>query len=171
MIRRILLTVDANISPGTRLALHVVSSLLEQSSPQLCLVLLHVIPVPYVSLPRWGMYRLQPTSGQRKQAEDSLYKARRALQEQGVHQERIELLLRHGTPIDEIVKAARELDADFIVIGSQGNSFKQKMWRFFAGSTSRKVLNLTSYPVMVASLSRTPHSCNLVAWYKDSYAT
>ena len=50
------------------------------------------------------MYRILPTSGQRKQAEDSLYKARSALQEQGVCLERIEILLRSGTPADEIEK-------------------------------------------------------------------
>jgi hypothetical protein len=104
MNRRIVLGIDSDISPATQLALHVASSLLELSSPQLCLVLLHVIPVPYVSLPRWGMYRILPTSGQRKQAEDSLYKARSALQEQGVCLERIEILLRSGTPADEIEK-------------------------------------------------------------------
>jgi nucleotide-binding universal stress UspA family protein len=168
MIRRIVLPVDANISPGTKLALHVAGELFEQSSPELCLFLLHVIPVPYVSLPSCGMYRLQPTPGQRRQAENSLSKARSVLREQGIHPEHIEILLRHGTPADEIVKAARELDADIIVIGSQGSSCRQQIRRFFAGSTSRQVLKLAPCRVMIASLSQTPPPCSLVIWYKQA---
>jgi nucleotide-binding universal stress UspA family protein len=168
MIRCIVLPVDAHISPGTKLALHVAGELFAQSSPELCLFLLHVIPVPYVSLPSCGMYRLQPTPGQCRQAENSLSKARSVLREQGIRPEHIEILLRHGTPADEIVKAARELDADCIVIGSQGSSFKQQMRRFFVGSTSRQVLHHAPCPVMIASLSQTPPPCSLVEWYKQA---
>jgi len=67
-----------------------------------------------------------------------------------------------------IQPTSEELHADFIVIGSQGNSFKQKMRRFIAGSTSHQVLKLATCPVMIASLSQMPGPGNLVAWYKEA---
>jgi nucleotide-binding universal stress UspA family protein len=168
MITRIVLPVDANMSPGTRLALQASGELVALSPADVRLFLLHVIPVPIVSSPRWGMYRLQPTSGQRTQAEKSLSQARKALREQAVRLERIEVLLRHGIPAEEIVEAARELDAGCIVIGSQGQSFKQQRRRLFAGSTSRQVLRQASCPVLIISPSQISVPCNLVTWYKGA---
>lgn len=168
MITRIVLPVDANMSPGTRFALQAAVELVALSSPDVRLFLLHVIPVPYVSSRRWGMYRLQPTSGQCAQAEESLSQARSVMQEHGVHLERIEMLLRHGIPAEEIVEAARELDADCIVIGSQGRSCKQQLRRLFAGSTSRQVLRHAPCPVLMVSPSQIPLPCSLVTWYKEA---
>lgn len=168
MNRRIVLAVDADISPGTKLALHAASSLLEQSSPQLCLVLLHVIPVPDMTSSKFGTGRIAPTAEQRKLAEHALHKARIEMHKQGIVPERIAILLRSGIPADEIVKAAKELDADFIMIGNQGNSFKQKIQRFLAGSTSQQVVKLASCPVMIASLPQMPRPRNLVVWYKEA---
>src|SRR6266849_389012 len=102
MNRRILLTIDADISPGTRHVLHVASSLLEQSSPQPGLVLLHVIPVPYMTPSKFGMSRVTPTAQQRELAENALHRARVELQKQGIVPKQIEILLRCGTPADEI---------------------------------------------------------------------
>ncbi len=97
MITRILLPVDANISHGTRLALQAGGELAALSPADVLLFLLHVIPVPIVSSPGRGMYRLHPSSGQRTQAEKCLSQARKALREQAVHLERIEVLLLHRT--------------------------------------------------------------------------
>ncbi len=122
MNRRIVLGIDANISPQTRHVLRIASSLLELSAPQLGVVLLHVIPLPDITPSKFGMSRVTPTAGQRELAEHALQRARIELQKQGIVPERIEILLRSGTPADEIVKAAKERDADFIMIGSRGNS-------------------------------------------------
>jgi|SRR5437667_3404558 len=168
MNRRILLAIDADISPGTRHVLRVASELLEQSSTQLGLVLLQVIPLPYMTPSKFGMSRVTPTVQQRELAENALHRVRIELQKQGIVPERIEILLRSGTPADEIVKAAKELDVDFIMIGSQGNSFKQKIRRFLTGSTSHQVLKLALCPVMIAPLPQMPGSCNLAAWYKEA---
>jgi len=168
MIRRILLTVDADISPGTKLALYIVSELLELSSAQPGLVLLHVIPVPFETPSKFGMSIVTPTAEQRELAENALHRARIELQKQGIVPERIEVLLRSGTPADEIAKAAKELDADFIMIGSQGNSLKQKMRRFLMGSTSQQVLKLAPCPVLIASLPQMPRPRNLVVWYEEA---
>ena len=169
MNKCILVGIDADISHQTQHTLHVVSNLFVQFAPQLSLTLLHVIPVPYVTSARLGrLYRLPPTAEQRTLAENALRRARLALHKQGIPQEQVKILLRFGMPADEIVKAARELEVDFIVIGSRGNSFKQKVRRFLAGSTSRRVLQLASCPVMIVTLPQMSHPRNLVAWYKES---
>jgi hypothetical protein len=54
MNKRILLGVDTSLSPPTQHALRVTSELLAQSSQDVRLVLLHVIPVPYDTSRSWG---------------------------------------------------------------------------------------------------------------------
>jgi nucleotide-binding universal stress UspA family protein len=162
MNRRIVIAIDVDLSPHTQHVLCVASSLLELASPELVAVLLHVIPVPDLPQSKIGMSRIAPTTRQHELAEQALYRARLALQKLGIVPERIELLLRSGIPADEIVKAARELGADFIMIGSRGNSLKQKVRRVLAGSTSRQVIKLGGCPVMIVSLPSIPGPNNLV---------
>ena len=168
MIRRIVVTIDAYISPQTQHVLRVASSLLEVSSPQLGIVLLHVIPVPDIPQTKFGITKVAPTVGQRELAEQALHKARIELQKHGIVPERIEILLRSGIPPDEIGKAAQELEADFIMIGSRGNSLKQKIRRVLMGSTSHQVVKRGSCPVMIASLPQIPGHHNLVEWYQEA---
>src|SRR5207249_9661062 len=144
MNKRILLGIDTSISPQTQRALRVVSAFMEQAAPEFHVVLLSVIPVPYMTSPSLGMYvgHLLPmsiTSEQRSQAEDDLHKARTEMQKDGVAPEQIEVIIRIGIPAEEIAKAAKELQVNFIVVGSRGNSPRQKIRRFFVGSTSRRV--------------------------------
>src|SRR6266566_2358731 len=54
MNKLILLGVDVDLSPATQQALYVTSELFAHSSADLCLVLLHVIPIPYDTTPAWG---------------------------------------------------------------------------------------------------------------------
>lgn len=173
MNKRILLGIDTNISPQTQRALHAVSAFMEQEATHLHVVLLTVIPVPYMTSPSLGMYvgHLLPmsiTSEQRSQAEDDLRKARAELLQAGVSQEQVEVLIRVGMPAEEIVKVAKELQVNFIVVGSRGNAPQQKIRRFFAGSTSRRVLQLAPCPVMIVSSPHTPHPTDLVAWYSEA---
>ncbi len=168
MNRYILLGIDASLSPPADEALQTVSALLTQSSPHLRVALLHVIPSPDMPSPTGRIKKLAPTMMQRTQAEQTLRRAHLALQEQGVAPERIELLLRHGTPADELVKIARELPAAFIVIGRQRDCFKQQLRRFLMGSTSQRVLRLAPCPVMLAIPPQLPHPRHLVAWYKHA---
>ena len=168
MNRRIVLAIDAYNSPQTRHVLRVASSLLELTTPQLGVVLLHVIPLPYITPSKFGMSSVTPTAEQRELAEHALHRARIELQKQGIVPEQIAILLRSGTPTDEIVKAAKELEADFIMIGSRGTSLKQKMRRFLMGSTSYRVLKLAPCPVMIASPPHMPHPRNLIVWYKEA---
>jgi nucleotide-binding universal stress UspA family protein len=170
MNKRILLGIDTDLSPSTQYALRITSELLEQSSPELRLVLLHVIPVPFDTTPTWGksMEALPPTTQQCLQAERALRRACTAVQQQGIAPGRIESLQRVGTPADEIVRAARELQVDFIVIGSRGNFLRQRIRRVLIGSTSRRVLKLAPCPIMVAVPPRAPRPRNLVDWYKEA---
>ena len=168
MNRRVVIAIDADLSPYTQHMLCVASSLLERAIPQLGAVLLHVIPVPDLPRSKFGRERITPTAKQCERAEQALHRARLALQQQGIVPERIELLLRSGTPPDEIVKAATELEADFIMVGSRGNSLKQNVRRVFTGSTSRQVVKLGACPVMVVSLPPIPGPDDLVAWYQEA---
>jgi nucleotide-binding universal stress UspA family protein len=176
MNKRILLGVDSTISPATQQALLIMSEFIQQAAPQLRLVLLNVIPLPSIASPAPGMYAgpLQPltvTPEQHAHAEAVLGKARSELQKQGVTSSQIEVLVRVGIPAYEIVKAARELRVDFIVVGCRGNSPGHHIRRFFAGSTSRKVLHTAPCPVMIVSpppLPKTAHPTDLVRWYQES---
>jgi nucleotide-binding universal stress UspA family protein len=173
MNKRILLGVDAPLSPATEQALHIVGELVEQTAPLFRLLLLHVIPIPYSATPSLGMYvgQLSPsivTLEQRTQAEHILHKVCTDLQKQGIARGQIDTLIRIGVPADEIAKVARECSVDFIVIGSRGNGLPQKIRRFLIGSTSRKVLRLASCPVMVVTPPTVPAPSNLVTWYEEA---
>jgi nucleotide-binding universal stress UspA family protein len=168
MNRRIVVGIDADIAPHTQHVLRVASSFLELCAPQLGVVLLHVIPVPDIPSSKFGTGRIAPTTEQREVAEQALHRARTQLQKRGIVSERIELLLRSGTPADEIVKAARELDADFIMVGSRGHALKQQIRRRLMGSTSQRVVQLARCPVMVAALPQLPRPRNLVLWYEEA---
>src|SRR2546423_3313373 len=173
MNKRILLGIDTDLSPSTQYALRITSELLEQSSPELRLVLLHVIPVPIDTTPTWGksmgaFYFLPPTTQQRLQAERALHRACTAVQQQGIAPGRVEILQRVGTPADEIVRAARELQVDFIVIGSRGNSLRQRIRRVLMGSTSRRALKISPCPIIVAGPPLAPPPRHMGAWVKGA---
>ncbi|HLI08787.1 MAG TPA: universal stress protein [Ktedonobacteraceae bacterium] len=173
MNKRILLGIDTGTSATTRQAVHAVAELMESASPHLHVVLLTVIPVPYMASPSLGMYTgqvlpISVTLEQRSQAEASLRKVQEELQEHGIDPEQIETLVRVGIPPDEIVKAAKELHVSFIVIGSHGDSAAQKLRRFLVGSTSRRVLSLAPCPVIVATLPRTRQPSDLINWYENA---
>jgi nucleotide-binding universal stress UspA family protein len=175
MNKRILLGVDATLSPATQYALHHVGEFIEQATPTLRLLLIHVIPIPYNTSPSLGMYvgQIQPglvTAEQRTEAEIVLRKACLELQKHGIAREQIDTAIRVGIPADEIARIAKELQVDFIVVGSRGSSFWQKLRRFFLGSTSRKVLQLASCPVMIVvpPHSQTAFPSDLVTWYEEA---
>jgi nucleotide-binding universal stress UspA family protein len=171
--KRILLGIDVNLSPPTQHALGTVSELLQQSTLDRQLVLLHVIPVPNDLSPTWGksigsIRPFPPTMQQRLQAEHTLWKARTILQQQGIASERIVWLQRVGNPADEIVKTAKELGVDSIMIGSRGSSLAQRIRRIVVGSTSRRVLQLAPCPVTLVVPPCKSHARNLVAWYEEA---
>ena len=173
MNNRILVGIDTDLSPQTQYALRVASDLLEESSTDLCLLLLHVITTLPDTQPTWGKSIMAPrffppTTMQRLQAMQALQRARTVLQQRRIAPDRIEVLQRVGSPADEIAEAARELRADFIVVGSRGVSFAQQLRRVVAGSTSRRVLQLAPCPVMVVVPPPMPSPRHLEAWYMEA---
>jgi nucleotide-binding universal stress UspA family protein len=172
MNRQILLGIDPAISPATRHALVKVSELVEQA-PTFHLILLTVIPIPYTASPSLGMYigQIQPlpvTPDQRREAEAVLRRARLELQKYAISAERIELLIRVGEPAGEIVRAARELGVDLVVVGSRGDGLRQKIRRLLVGSISRRVLALAPCPVMIVVAPPAPRAGDLVSWYRKA---
>ena len=173
MNKRILMGIDAPISPATQHALRSMSEFVEQAAPLVRIVLLHVIPIPYFSSPALGMStgHMQSTfftSEQRSLAEEALQIASAELLKQGIDSSQIETLIYTGVPADQITKAAVELHVDFIVVGSRGSSSKQKFRRFFTGSTSRSILQLAHCPVMIVNYPQARQSGDLVNWYEKS---
>ncbi len=57
----------------------------------------------------------------------------------------IKTIVRRGHPAEEILKAAREVKADVIVVGSRG----KRATHLFMGSVSREVTNSAEIPVLV----------------------
>src|SRR5262249_32196846 len=128
---------------------------------------------PYDTTPAWGkslaaVRPFPPTTQERLQAKHILQQAQRVLQQRGIAPQRILPLQRVGVPADEIARAARELDVQFIVIGSHGSSLAQGMRRVMLGSTSRRVLRLAPCPVLLAIAPGVLHPGKLVAWYKEA---
>lgn len=173
MNKCILLGVDAPLSPATRQAIRTIKELIEPMAPQLRLVLLHVIPLPYVASPALGLYagQLQPgtvTSDQRLAAEKVLSAVRNTLQESSSNLPRVDICIRQGSPTDEIIKMAREIRADLVILGSRGNTTRERLRRFFLGSKSRRVLQSVGCPVMIVSLPYAKRPADLVAWYEEA---
>src|SRR5260370_32404003 len=106
-----------------------------------------------------------PAPQQRLQEERILSRVRTALKQRGIAPERLAWLQRVGRPADEIVKAARELGVDSIVIGSRGNTLTQRIRRVLIGSTSRRVLRLPACPVTLGGPSCKPTFRNRFALY------
>jgi len=66
----------------------------------------------------------------------------------------VQLHMREGKPHEEILKAAEELGADMIVIGSHGWSLVE---RYLFGNIARRVLKISDIPVLVVKLKEKPH--------------
>ena len=60
--------------------------------------------------------------------------------------DRVDGMISHGDPADEILEATETKDADLIVVGSRGLGQYAEL---LLGSVSRKVLHLSKRPVMV----------------------
>jgi len=60
----------------------------------------------------------------------------------------VEPIVRQGTPHQEIVRLAKEIRADLIVIGMHGHGF---LAHALAGSTAERVLHQATCPVLVVS--------------------
>ena len=71
--------------------------------------------------------------------------ARRALEQLGAAQGGLKTLLREGDAAMEILDAAKELGARFIVMGTHG---RKGLSHFFLGSVAERVVRRSAIPVM-----------------------
>lgn len=173
MNKCIVLGVDAPLSPATRQALRTIKELIGPLAPRVRLVLLHVIPIPYVASPALGMYsgQLQPglaTTEQRLEAEKVLTAVRNSLQVPELDSLRIDICIRLGSPADEILKVAREAQADLVIVGSRGNIWQERLRRFLMGSKSRQVLRGAACPVLIVTAPEAEQPADLVTWYEKA---
>ena len=173
MNKCILLGIDAPLSSATRQAIRTIKDLIGPDTAQYRLLLLHVIPVSHAASPALGMYTGQLQSStfsaeQRLEAEKVLVTVRGALREQTLDELRVDICIRTGSPADEIIKMACEVHADLVVVGSRGNTTRERVRRFLLGSKSRRVLECVDCPVMIVALPRVKFSGNLVAWYEEA---
>src|SRR6266446_6479916 len=174
MDTRVLLGVDLDLGPATVHMLRTASHLFEPASPQLHLVLLTVIPVPcdFSAMQGRGFVRyisrFPATTEERRRAEQTLRKACATAQRGKGRPFQVELLMRVGGPVEELVKVAGELQVACVVVGSRGESLLHRLRRFFLGSVSREVLHLAPCPVMVVVLPKDTHPRSLVAWYEKA---
>jgi nucleotide-binding universal stress UspA family protein len=173
MNKRILLGVDADLSFNTQYALRTTGEFMMQIAPQVDIALLHVIPTVQTTGTHAGFYTGQISSTVenatlRRKATEALQKARLLLQEQGVLPDRCECIIRTGGPVEEIVKAAFDLQVAMIIVGSRGNSAKEQIRRFFVGSISRRVLKHAPCPVIIMASPNPAQMLNLVNWYSEA---
>lgn len=106
-------------------------------------VLLHVInPAATLSADFAVSYAYDAVRAQQRQKADVLLEAAAALVPATVHVER---LVREGAAADEIVAAAREWEADLIVMGTRGHG---RLATFLLGSTAEEVVRRSHCPVL-----------------------
>jgi len=173
MNKCIVLGIDAPLSPATQQAIRTIKELVGPMVPQFRLVLLHVVALPYVTSPSLGMYagQLQANSisvEQRQEAEKVLARVRAMIQEHTTDAVRVDLCIRQGSPSDEILRVAREVRADLVIVGSRGNTSGERLRRFLLGSKSYRVLQGAICPVMIVSAPVAKRPSNLVSWYEEA---
>ena len=78
-----------------------------------------------------------------KKAEKVISYHRKILEEKGI--KGIKTIVKEGHPADEILKTAKEENAEMIIIGSRGH----RMHTLLMGSVSREVANGSEIPVLL----------------------
>ena len=108
------------------------------------LVLLHVVePVPYMADFGYGpVVRAEPDARIWKRTQTHLEAMERR---QLGSERRCDSLVRSGVAFDEIVKAAKELKADLIILATHGCA---ELKRAFCGSTAERVVRHAPCPVL-----------------------
>ncbi|GCE05499.1 universal stress protein [Dictyobacter aurantiacus] len=172
MNKRILLGIDTNFSTTTQSAIRAVGDLFEPGTA-FDIFLLHAIQSTHIITEYPGHFTEQyafipPTNEQKKHAEEVLKKARATLDQLGFDLKHIEMMTSIGSPAEEIVRVARERHVNLIVVGSRGDSWRDRLRRMLLGSTSRRVLQLASCPVMVVLPAPPLKAQELVPWYEQT---
>jgi nucleotide-binding universal stress UspA family protein len=165
----LLLGVDMDLSSATQAMLQVARSLLQELAPQAQARLLTVIPVPFDASSPPGRFRgqapsLAATSVQRRQARCTLQRAWAMLVQGGIAPGRLEMEVREGVPVEELVKVAAERQVTCIVLGYRGAALGHRLRRLLLGSTSAQVVRRAPCPVLLVPVPSAP--TDLAAWYE-----
>jgi nucleotide-binding universal stress UspA family protein len=148
--------VAVDFSHCSKLALRKAKDLMEQWGGRI--VVFHVIDHDFVAQCIHGQL------GEKGQIKKKLFIGAKArLQEfvrkEGLEGDRIEKIVCEGAPCIEINKKAAEVDAEMIIIGSQGKS--EDMKSIFFGSTAERVLRFITRPVLCVPPDIDPEKGNL----------
>lgn len=104
--------------------------------------LLHVIEDPVVYLPMFESYPMPSRAQFETYAQDRL---ENWIAEEDAEGCRVELQWVHGKPFVEIIRQARDHDADLIVMGTHGRGLTSHL---LLGSVAEKVVRKSSCPVL-----------------------
>ena len=137
----ILIAVD--FSPCSGVALRKARSLAAEKHRRI--MVLHVIDHDFVE------QCIRENLGNKREIKSKLFlnakkKLRGFLRREGLDGDKIEMVVREGTPFIEINKEAVECGAEMIVMGSRGHSDDMKA--IFFGSTTERVLRFITRPVL-----------------------
>jgi hypothetical protein len=97
-----------------------------------------------------------------------LQQARALLGQRGIPLASIELLVRAGTPADELARVARERNVDLLVLGSGSPSRIGFLRRLLLGSSTRRALRVAPCRVLLAHPPTAIHIGDLIAWYEQA---
>lgn len=141
----ILIAVD--FSPCSGVALRKARSLAAEKHRRM--MVLHVIDHDFVE------QCIRENLGNKREIKSKLFlnakkKLRDFLRMEGLDGDKIEMVVREGTPFIEINKEAVECGAEMIVMGSRGHSGDMKA--IFFGSTTERVLRFITRPVLCVPL-------------------
>ena len=135
--------VAVDFSHCSRLALKKAKDLLEQWGGKM--VVFHVIDHDFVEQCIHGKLG-EKGEIKKKLFLDAKARLQELIRKEGLEGERIEKVVCEGAPCVEINKKAAEMDAEMIIIGSQGKS--EDMKSIFFGSTAERVLRFITRPVL-----------------------
>jgi nucleotide-binding universal stress UspA family protein len=163
--KRFLVGIDAPLSAETRYALQTISDFAAAGAKQTHLLLLNVIPVPYIG----GRHTLggsfSPTPEERKQAGVALRTACALLQEYGLLRSQIEACIRIGSPAEELVSVAKERRVDCLAIGRRRPPPALGLRRLLMGNISQDVQHKAPCPILVVTLPQATRPGSPVSWY------
>lgn len=139
-IRKILVPTD--FSQNSLRALDYAVGLAERYAAEI--VVVHVLELPIYPAMSFGSGSISLPALQEEMREAVNAQLARVMEEH-LADTRATSILREGTAFVEIIEAAREQNADMIVLGTQGNSaFKQLL----LGSTAERVVRKAPCPVL-----------------------
>lgn len=140
-IRRILCPVD--FSETSDLAVQYAASLAEQNRAEL--TLLHVVTPPLVALPGEAGALDMPQADIDEIAEACRERLARNVGDLAANGQTVQYKVVSGVPFVEIIRQARDLDCDLIVMGSHGRT---GLGHLLIGSVAERVVRKAPCPVL-----------------------